>query len=69
MANVVVREFGRIMLFITEGVLDTLEGYTHEKPGPDNSDAFRLKYGEIPRALTALTKRTTSPCAIAPDLE
>jgi len=32
------------VLFVTEGVLDNLEGYTYDEPWPENVENFRVEY-------------------------
>lgn len=32
------------VLFVRDGFLQTLEGYTYDEPWPENTDSFKLKY-------------------------
>jgi hypothetical protein len=46
------------VLFITNGALDFLEGYTYDEPWPESIDSFTLRYWKTPRDLTALEMPT-----------
>ena len=41
-------------LFLTDGWLDNLEGYTYDEPWPDTIETFSLRYWRQPRDLTGL---------------
>jgi hypothetical protein len=42
------------VLWVREGVLDFLEGYTYDELWPDQADAFSLQYDHSPRDLHTL---------------
>ena len=45
------------VLWVREGVLDFLEGYTFDEPWPDRTDDFALQYDHTPRDLHAVLGR------------
>jgi hypothetical protein len=42
------------VLFIKDGKLELLEGYTYGEPWPDRIDTFSLRYAKTPRELPPL---------------
>jgi hypothetical protein len=49
------------VLFILNGGLGTLEGYTHEEAWPDEVDGFTLRYRDVPRDLSTLVNLSAAP--------
>jgi hypothetical protein len=49
------------ILFITDGALDFLEGYTHDEPWPSDAEVFTLQYLKVPRDLSLFDERGKSP--------
>lgn len=48
-------------LFILNGALGTLEGYTHDEAWPDEVDTFILRYRDVPRDLSTLARLPPAP--------
>jgi hypothetical protein len=42
------------VLFLKDGALERLEGYTYDEPWPDRTDEFTLSYRKLPRDFSAL---------------
>lgn len=42
------------VLFIKDGALERLEGYTYDEPWPERADEFTLHYRKLPRDFSAL---------------
>ena len=42
------------VLFLKDGALDRLEGYTYDEPWPDRTNEFTLSYRKLPRDFSAL---------------
>jgi hypothetical protein len=45
------------VLWVREGVLDFLEGYTYDEPWPEHTEDFTLQYDHTPRDLHAILGR------------
>jgi hypothetical protein len=44
------------VLFVREGTLQMLEGFTYDQPWPREIDKFSLQYSKVPRDLSALAE-------------